>query len=56
MVMVTIDVLFPLAGWLIEGFVYPQLQQVNDGPDGIPNRPKPIFCQKDIIDGYPILG
>ena len=26
---VSIDVLFPLVGWLIEGFVYPSLQEVN---------------------------
>ena len=42
-----IDVLFPLVGWLIEGFVYP-FNNRQMMIDGIPNRPL-YFYQKDII-------
>ena len=43
-----IDVLFPLVGWLIEGFVYP-FNNRKIMIDGLPNRPL-YFYQKDIID------
>ena len=42
-----IDVLFPLVGWLIEGFVYP-FNNREMMIDGLPNRPL-YFYQKDII-------
>ena len=47
---VAIDVLFPLVGWLIEGFVYPFNNRYLM-IDGIPNRPL-YFSQKDIIGNY----
>ena len=45
--LIIIDVLFPLVGWLIEGFVYP-FNNRKMMIDGIPNRPL-YFYQKDII-------
>ena len=40
----SIDVLFPLVGWLIEGCVYPQVQQVND--DRWYTKPAPLLLAK----------
>ena len=42
-----IDVLFPLVGWLIEGFEEtPEKQQVSMMIDGIPNRPLYFFIKR----------
>ena len=50
----TIDVLFPLVGWLIDGFLFTPLT-TGLFDDGIPNRPKPIFTKRTWIGQYTMV-